>query len=108
MHNNSIKAYREEFPKLSQRASDIYFFLLEHMEVGFTDRDIKYHMKFGEMNNVRPRVTELIQQGLLEEVGKTTCKVTGKTVRMVSLRNIKAIHVDEYYGEGGINDSNKC
>ena len=100
MHNNSIKAYREEFPKLSRRASDIYYFLLEHLELSFTDRDIKQQMKFPEMNNVRPRVTELIQQGLLEEVGKTICKVTGKTVRMVSLRNVKAIDVDKYYSEG--------
>ena len=101
MHNNSIKAYREEFPKLSKRASDIYFFLLNNMEIGFTDRDIKNYMKFEDMNMVRPRVTELIQQGLLEEVDKITCKVTGKTVRMVSLRNVKAIHVHQYFGEGG-------
>ena len=39
----------------------------------------------GEMNFVRPRITELIKKGLLEEKGTTKDHVTGRTVRLVGL-----------------------
>ena len=39
------------------------------------------------MNNVRPRVTELIKLGLLMECGVETCEVTNKSVRKVRLTN---------------------
>ena len=84
-HPNSIKAYREERPRLSTRASDI----LEHFRSGaaLTDRAVKEAMWYDDMNTVRPRITELVQAGYLREAGKTKCPVTGKTVRVVELRD---------------------
>lgn len=82
MHINSIAAYREEFDKLSQRSKAIYFYLL-NAGVARTDRMILGAI-FGEgdMNMVRPRITELLQDGWLVETGSVK-DVTGKTVRLV-------------------------
>ena len=41
-------------------------------------------MKFSDMNCVAPRVTELIDLGLVVETGDTICPVTGKRVRLVA------------------------
>jgi chromosome condensin MukBEF MukE localization factor len=88
MHINSINAYHEELPKLSKRASVIYnFFANTHsrLERFYTDRQVKTILGFNDMNQVRPRITELIKLGLLEEVGKTKCPITCKMVRVVNL-----------------------
>ena len=92
MHINSINAYYEELPRLSKRASDIYnFFTNTHSrnERFHTDRQVKTILGFDDMNQVRPRITELIQLGLLEEVGKTKCPITCKMVRVVNLGGCK-------------------
>tara|TARA_R100001163_G_scaffold14424_1_gene13172 strand:- start:4136 stop:4414 length:279 start_codon:yes stop_codon:yes gene_type:complete len=92
MHINSINAYHEELPRLSKRASAIYnFFANTHsrLERFYTDRQVKTILGFNDMNQVRPRITELIQLGLLEEVGKTKCPITCKMVRVVNLGGCK-------------------
>tara|TARA_R100001510_G_scaffold55612_1_gene59819 strand:+ start:2475 stop:2753 length:279 start_codon:yes stop_codon:yes gene_type:complete len=92
MHNNSIKAYHEELPRLSKRASDIYNFFANidnRNERFFTDRQVKTILGFDDMNQVRPRITELIKLGLLEEVAKIKCPTTRKVVRVVNLGGFK-------------------
>lgn len=42
-------------------------------------------MGFPEPNAVRPRITELIAAGFLQEVGEKRCPVTRKTVRVVDV-----------------------
>lgn len=87
MHCHSINAYHEEQAKLSQRASDIIAWIRSRRGMNYTDREIKNGM-FGvesDMNMVRPRITELIEIKMLQEVGETTDTVTGKTVRVVGL-----------------------
>ena len=37
-----------------------------------------------------PRITELIGKGALEQKGKTTCAITGRTVRLVGLKQQEA------------------
>tara|TARA_R100000773_G_C4220642_1_gene119372 strand:- start:3595 stop:3858 length:264 start_codon:yes stop_codon:yes gene_type:complete len=85
MHENSLKAYREEGKKLSQRARQILAFFENAGPAWFTDREVKHGLEFEEMNQVRPRITELIERGILEEVGKTKCTLTKKQVRLVGL-----------------------
>lgn len=50
-----------------------------------TDRAIAAGLGFADMNAVRPRITEMVEAGLLAEVGEIRCPVTGKPVRTVAL-----------------------
>ncbi len=60
--------------------------MLNYMPVA-TDREIKEKMGLSDMNSVRPRITELIKSGHLEETDNTKCPVTNKTVRKVRIVN---------------------
>ena len=86
IHCHSIEAYHEERKKLSRRAKDILAFVKTNGSP-MTDRHIKDAM-FGreaDMNRVRPRITELIDMGFLQQYGNTKDALTGKTVRVVML-----------------------
>jgi predicted HTH transcriptional regulator len=50
-----------------------------------TDRQIKNCLMLRDMNDVRPRISELIDAYKLKEVGRTKCMETGRTVRLVTL-----------------------
>lgn len=84
IHDNSIAAYHSEEPKLSNRAALIYIWIFENGPK--TDREVMQGMGFPDMNNVRPRITELIEAARLMEVCSRRCPVTGKTVRVVDVR----------------------
>ena len=67
MHRNSLDAYREQSDegKLSKRCSEI---LTLYRQLGeLTDRQVLKASTYNDMNQVRPRISELIDQGLLEE-----------------------------------------
>lgn len=83
IHDNSRKSYEEEQPKLNKRCKAVMFAV--DMLGMATDREIKDYLKLPDMNNVRPRVTELIKHGLLTEHGSVKCPLTDKTVRQVKL-----------------------
>lgn len=51
-----------------------------------TDREIKDYLQFDDMNSVRPRITEMIRDRVLEECGSVTCPVTHLPVRLVKER----------------------
>ena len=51
----------------------------------FTDREIMLGLGFTDPNCVRPRITELINRGVLEECGSLIDHHTGKRVRKVRL-----------------------
>lgn len=82
MHPNSLKAYAEEKPKLLNRREAI----MENVrQCGpGTDRQIRDRMGFTDMNQVRPRITELIDKGKLVETKTVKDPSTGKSVRVVS------------------------
>lgn len=84
IHEHSIKAYHEEGPKLSKREGEI----VEYLRVlgPRTDRELMQVGHYPDMNCVRPRVTTLLQRGVLMEVGEVVCPVTKKTVRRVDIR----------------------
>lgn len=81
IHSNSYAAYMQERQNLSKRSTAI----LEHLQLSKekTDRQVRDEMGFDDMNNVRPRITELVQAGFLTECGKTKCPITNKLVRLV-------------------------
>jgi hypothetical protein len=83
VHINSIQAYHGERLTLSKRASDVLWFVRENGAC--TDREVMVGMGFTEPNSVRPRITELLEEGLLVDAGNTKCRFTGKTVRRVDI-----------------------
>ena len=50
-----------------------------------SDREIMLHLNYSDMNAVRPRLTELIEEGLIYQVGDQQDPMTGKTVRILQL-----------------------
>ena len=84
MHPNSLIAYQEEARKFNDREKMIYGHLtMTHAPI--TDREVKDYLfgKAGDMNNVRPRITDLIEKKWVIEVDKIRDYVTGKSVRRV-------------------------
>jgi len=82
MHINSLTAYREEGERLSGRKALIYE-LLSETNTALTDREVMKRLGYSDPNAVRPRITELIKKGFLEESGVIVCAFTKKRVRMV-------------------------
>ena len=85
LHQNSLEAYWSgQVGEFSRREKEILA-IFRSKAGTFTDREIMLGLGFTEMNCVRPRITELIQRGVLEEVGSLIDNVTQKRVRRVRL-----------------------
>ena len=88
-HANSIAAYQSERDagNLSKRCKAILAVLENDamQYLGRTDRMIMNALKFTDMNSVRPRITEMVKAGVLEECGETR-DTTGKQVRRVRIK----------------------
>lgn len=80
---NSRAAYRTEKPRLTIRASEILDDIKDRGPG--TDRQIKERMGFADMNNVRPRINDLIKLGLVQKYGNQIDKTTNKRVRVVGI-----------------------
>ena len=84
IHPNSVQAYWQ---------GDVSLFGKRHQQViaalramgAATDREVMLRLGFQDPNSVRPRITELVEQGVIIEVGSATCPVTHKTVRIIKL-----------------------
>lgn len=107
LHANSREAYRAERSELKARSLAI---LVEVRVNGQgTDRQIKDRMGFTEMNAVRPRITELVDAGLLREMKTVKCEVTGRPVRVVNLGGGLAQNDSPYFPEKGWDtDADAC
>ena len=84
IHENSIVSYSQE--KQSGRVETFQRRILVFLESAtkpLTDRQIWTALGIWDVNNVRPHITKLKHLGLVKEVGKTKCLITGKTVRLV-------------------------
>ena len=79
MHPNSLEAYEQEKERLGARAFQV---LESYAGAPMTDRDVMKFLRFTDMNAVRPRITELVERGLLVECGKTCDPATGRNVRL--------------------------
>jgi len=87
MHTNSIDAYKIQLAsgkKLTR--SQLIIDLLLQLTEPQTDREIMIALGFTDMNSIRPRVTELIKNGTLEECGKVKDQITGLNVRRVRIK----------------------
>ena len=82
---NSLLAYWQgEEGLFEKREQDILKALRYAKDL--TDREIMLALELPEPNCVRPRITELIKDGVLEQTGNKIDPQTGKRVRTVSLR----------------------
>jgi hypothetical protein len=80
MHKHSLKAYDEEKPALATKAGRIYALLLSGGPK--TVHQIMLAFNTANRNAVAPRVTDLCNEGWVEEAGKAKCHYTGKTVAL--------------------------
>jgi hypothetical protein len=84
-HENSLEGHDALAKVLRGRRAEVMAWLRSHGPA--TDREIAHGM-FGEsadMNQVRPRITELLDAQLLREVDRIEDAVTGMTVRRVAV-----------------------
>jgi hypothetical protein len=84
-HENSLAGHDAIAVELRGRRAEVMAWLRSHGPS--TDREIAHGM-FGEsadMNQVRPRVTELLDARMLREVDRVRDAVTGMTVRRVAV-----------------------
>ena len=95
VHHNSVETYHDLTDYLSGRRGEIY----EHIKNNgiLTDRQVKDGLNYDDMNQVRPRITELVDAGILHEVDSVIDEKTGRTVRAVS---IKPVCGHEIYKQG--------
>jgi hypothetical protein len=84
MHPNSILAYKETKEERERRKQDILR-VYELSTRPIIDREVCERLGFFDMNKVRPRITEMIQERKLRQVGKRKDHVTRKSVREVEL-----------------------
>ena len=83
IHDNSRKSLREISPEIKGRKLAIMNVLLD-WGMPMTDRQILYALKIGtDPNFVRPRITEMLKEGILEEIDSVRCAMTEKAVRRV-------------------------
>lgn len=78
------------------RYSQIIECLLES-RVGLTAKEIavimmkKGYIPTSERNYTAPRLSEMMESGVVEPIGKQTCEYTGRTVTVYKLRSFKDI-----------------
>ncbi len=83
LHANSILSNRET-KKLNRRLEILNAH--KHFPNGASDRQIKEFLGYDDMNAVRGRTTEMINEVVpkLKEIGHRNCLVTGKWVRVTT------------------------
>jgi hypothetical protein len=84
MHDNSREVIRDERKRFSDRSAAILA-VFNDAPAPMTDREVMLCFGWTDPNKTRPRISELIDAGLLRECGKTTDAITGKTVRLVEV-----------------------
>jgi len=83
MHKNSLKAYGE-LKSTDRRA--LIFKVFEYLGYPLTDRDVKDVLGYSDMNYVRPRISELIDEGKIMECGTEIDHETKKHVRLCRVK----------------------
>lgn len=84
MHANSKAAWKTI--KTSKRAQAILDFASKHPPM--TDRQLRNAMGFDDLNQVRPRVTELHDLGEMFEYATVKCSATKRPVRVNGVRGV--------------------
>lgn len=78
IHANTLEAYFSTGANRSNLETRILGLMADG--AARTDREIQHALNYPEA--IRPRVTTLISEGLLHEVGSKVCETTGKKVRL--------------------------
>ena len=84
MHAHSLEAWRSGQLAIFNHREVEVLRALEKLGAA-TDREIMVHLGRIDPNYVRPRVTELVKAGLLDESGECRDPISGKTVRRVRI-----------------------
>lgn len=84
MQVNSLLAYYDGRRHLFGNREQEVLSALEYAK-DLTDREIMVALGYTDMNSVRPRINQLIEEGVISKTGDKDCPVTGKRVRTVSL-----------------------
>lgn len=86
MHANSLAAfYQGQTDLFNKREVEI---LKAFRNKGpMTDREVMFELCFEDPNAVRPRISDLIDDGVLVQIGDKPDPITGRTVRIVRLRD---------------------
>lgn len=84
VHENSIVAFHSL--DTSERRRLVLSVYQNAPDDAFTDRQVANRLGYSDMNCVRPRISELIDEGVLIEMGKVRDFTTHKTVRLVRIR----------------------
>lgn len=96
VHNvqqTSVNAYYTEKPKLTGRYKEIMKCYRMHGDM--TARECKNRLSLEDMNQVRPRITELCKKPyeMLEIVGEKLDPVTKKTVSVFGVKNNEPVQM---------------
>ena len=86
IHQNSIESFHSIKDKAARR--EVIFNVFKRKKAPLTDRQVVNILGFNDMNQVRPRLSELKDAGALIEIGKIKDDQTGKTVRLLALAEI--------------------
>lgn len=84
-NENSLLAYYAGRNELFDKREKEVLACLRYAK-DLTDREIMLACGYSDMNAVRPRITTLKKDGVIEKTGNKLDPVTGKRVRTVSLR----------------------
>ena len=82
-HPNSKEALENVY-NLSSKHMQVYLVYRQNTKP-LTDRQVKEKLGLDDMNEVRPRISELLKENILTEFKNVKDEKTGKTVRTVSL-----------------------
>lgn len=83
VHSAEALAGEVDSGRLGRRAHEVLV-CVSRAGRPLTDREVAAALGFADMNAVRPRITELLQDGWLREVDEVVDQVTGKLVRRVA------------------------
>ena len=85
IHPNSVAAYWAGSEEMFGKRHLLLLAIFRSARSPISDREAMIAAGATDPNFVRPRISELIEAGILDEVGSRVCPVTGKTVRLVKL-----------------------
>lgn len=84
-HENSMIAFEETVKERDARRKAVLS-VYQSSNNPLTDRDVMVSLGFNDPNATRPRITELVADGILIECGKIRDRLTKRLVRLTKIR----------------------
>ena len=77
---NSLHSFLQEESegRFGKRNKEVFELIVK--KEGLTSREIMIELGYSELNNVRPRLTELLKGSRIKEGNKVKCQYTNKSV----------------------------